>query len=98
MDFEGFFEVFRKRPRSIKRAIDSYCQWLLPPQRKPSHRSRQRREIYDQRLSIMTGEDMADGIYEDEMKKVCPPPVFMFLFSVIELTVFLSEVWYHYDK
>ncbi|KAL5288183.1 RHBDL2.2 family protein [Megaselia abdita] len=95
LDFNSFYEVFRRKPWSLRKSIDSYCKWLLPPQPKLSQ-NKQRKQ--DNGVSILMGQDMADGLYEDEMKKVCPPPVFIFLFSVIELSVFLSEVWYHYDK
>lgn len=98
--FDKFYEEFRKKPVSIKKTFNSYCDWVMPksltqPKRRRHSHRRQRRSTTNR---MFTSEDMVDGPYEDEMRKVCPPPVFIFLFTVIELAVFLSDVWYHYDR
>uniref|UniRef100_T1GY87 Uncharacterized protein n=1 Tax=Megaselia scalaris TaxID=36166 RepID=T1GY87_MEGSC len=101
VNFETFYDRLKDDPVTIKSAFNSYCKWLLPPQKpklRQQHR-RVRRSLNERILSSSyPGEDMTDGPYEEEVvKRICPPPVFIFLFTVVELAVFLSDVWYHYD-
>lgn len=94
-------EVELRKPKfTIKKLCDSYCELVFPTviRRCPCSPPRNKERSILNVIFPPPGQpiDNLDGDYEREMAKVWPPPVFLFLFTIIQAAVFLIDYLLQY--